>query len=447
MARVDGRVVFVQDTVPGDLVDLKVVRKRKNYYEAIPQEFLEYSSYREAPFCSHFGTCGGCKWQHMSYEAQKMFKAKHVRDCLERIGKIEIPEINPIIGSEKTRYYRNKLEFTFSNKRWLTSEEINSSGDLERNGLGFHIPGRFDKVLDIEHCYLQEEPSNSIRNRVRDFAIKNRISFYDVNNHEGILRNLIIRTANTGQVMVILQVSKWDDKVEMILEDLKEIEKITSLQYIINPKLNETFYDLDVHCYDGQPFIEEKMKAFGSEKILRFRIGPKSFFQTNSEQAEVLYQKAAAMAELKGKELVYDLYTGTGTIANYIAGKAGKVIGIESVPEAIEDAKRNSELNGIENTEFYAGDMKDLLDDSFAESHGKPDLIITDPPRAGMHEKAIEQMMKPGPDRIVYISCNPATQARDLALMNEKYRVVSVQPVDMFPQTHHIENIVSLIKR
>ena len=445
LAKIDGRVIFVQDTVPGDKVDLKVIRKRKNFYEAIPQEYLEYSSHREDPFCSHFGTCGGCKWQHMSYEAQLMFKAKHVKDCLERIGKLDLPEIKPILPSEKTRYYRNKLEFTFSNKRWLTREEIDNSEELQRNGLGFHIPGRYDKVLDVEHCYLQEEPSNTIRTLVRDYALENDISFYDVNEHTGILRNLIIRTANTGQVMVIVQVGKWDEKITGLLDHLvKNVKDLTSLQYIINPKLNETFYDLDVHAYHGEEFIVEEMPAFGSEKVLQFRIGPKSFFQTNSDQAAELYRHAINMAGLNGDEVVYDLYTGTGTIANFIANKAKKVVGIESVPEAIEDAKKNSELNGISNTEFYADDIKNLLDEDFAKKHGYPDVVITDPPRAGMHPDVVKNLVNLGAKRIVYISCNPATQARDIELMKENYKVLEVLPMDMFPHTQHVENICLL---
>jgi len=447
IARVEGRVIIVQDTVPGDKADIRVIRKRKRFYEAIPEKILHYSSHRADPFCSHFGTCGGCKWQHMNYDAQLIFKTKNVRDCLERIGKIEIPEMRPIAPSAITQYYRNKLEFTFSNKKWLTREEIDSGDDLERNGLGFHIPGRFDKVVDVDHCYLQGDPSNRLRTLVKNYALNNSISFYDVNTHEGVLRNLIIRTANTGEVMLILQVGEWDEKLKGLLLNIQEeAPEVTSLNYIINPKQNETFYDLEVHCFSGEKFIRETMQAYGSDQILEFRIGPKSFYQTNSNQAYLLYRLAAEMADLQGKETVYDLYTGTGTIANFIASKAAKVIGIETVPEAIEDARMNSELNNIENTQFFAGDIKDLLNPSFAATHGSPDVIITDPPRAGMHPDVVQTLIKLGAERIIYVSCNPATQARDIELMKDFYQVKLVQPVDMFPQTQHVENIVLLEK-
>ena len=447
IARVDNKVIFVPGVAPGDVVDIRVTRKKKSFLEGTALKIHEYSKDRSEPFCKDFGTCGGCKWQHIPYELQLKFKNQQVTDNLVRIGKIELPEFNPILASEEHTYYRNKLEFTFSDTRWLTREEIDSSEELNRNGLGFHIPGRFDKIIDIEHCHLQAEPSNKIRNWIRAYAIENELPFFNLITQEGYLRILIIRTASTGENMVILQVAK--DKPEWLtplLDGLVEnFSEITSLNYVINSKRNETFNDLPVHNYAGTPYIEEAMlkEEEGTDK-LTFRIGPKSFYQTNSLQAYELYKIARSYAGLTGNELVYDLYTGTGTIANFVAHQAKKVIGLEYVEAAIEDAKINSSINKITNTDFYAGDIKDLLDDDFINQHGKPDVIITDPPRAGMHQDVINMLLKVAANKIVYVSCNPATQARDLALLDEKYRVTKLQPVDMFPQTHHVENIALL---
>ncbi|WP_089320813.1 23S rRNA (uracil(1939)-C(5))-methyltransferase RlmD [Pontibacter ummariensis] len=440
LARHNNMVIFVGGVAPGDVVDLRVTRKKKSFMEAVPVAFREYSELRVEPFCQHFGVCGGCKWQHISYETQLHYKQKQVKDNLERIGKVTLPEFDPILGSEKTKYYRNKLEYTFSGNGWLTDEQIKSGEEFDRNALGFHIPGRFDKILDIEHCYLQPAPSNAVRLEVRDYARKHGLDFYNAVKQEGFLRNLIIRTANTGEVMVILQV-KYDDQ-EAILGIMKHLEEtfpeITSLQYVVNPKGNETYHDLDVVCYKGLPYIHEEMEG------IKFRVGPKSFYQTNADQAYELYKKTRELAALTGNELVYDLYTGAGTIANFVARQSREVIGIEYVPSAIEDAKINSQINDITNTTFYAGDMKDILSDELIARHGRPDVVITDPPRAGMHQDVVEKLLQVHADRIVYVSCNPATQARDLELLSEKYEVTRVQPVDMFPQTHHVENIVLL---
>lgn len=447
IARVDDKVIFVPGVAPGDVVDIRVTRKKRSFMEGVAIHFHEYSKDRVEPFCDYFGTCGGCKWQHLPYALQLNFKQQQVVDNMERIAKIELPKIQPILASQNDTFYRNKLEFTFSDTRWLTKEEIENSDELNRNGLGFHIPGRFDKVIDVEKCYLQEEPSNKIRNWIRKYAIENNLPFYNLKTHEGYLRILIIRTATSGQNMVILQVAL--DKPEWLhpLLDalIAEFPEITSLNYVINNKRNETFHDLPVHNYAGKPFIEEFMtiEESASEK-LTFQIGPKSFYQTNSLQAYELYKVARSFAELTGNELVYDLYTGTGTIANFVAHQAKKVIGLEYVEAAIEDAKVNSLINNITNTDFYAGDIKDLLDEAFINKHGKPDVIITDPPRAGMHPDVINMLLQVEAKRIVYVSCNPATQARDLALLNEKYNVLKLQPVDMFPQTHHVENIALL---
>lgn len=402
--------------------------------------FHEYSKDRIEPFCSHFGTCGGCKWQHINYDLQKTYKRQQVLDQFQRIAKVPIPEVAPILGSEKTQYYRNKLDFTFSNSRWLTREEINSGQEFERNALGFHIPKMFDKIIDIEHCYLQGGISNEVRNVLREFARENKLSFYDIRNQVGLLRNLIIRTTSTNQTMVIVQFGENDpESIRLVMEFLKgQFPSITSLLYVINTKGNETFHDLELVTFAGLPYIEEEMEG------LKFRIGPKSFYQTNSEQAYELYKVARDFAQLKGDEVVYDLYTGTGTIANFVAKQAKQVIGVEYVEAAIEDAKLNSQINGIENTLFYAGDMKDILNEEFISTHAKPDVIITDPPRAGMDEKVVQMLLRLEAPTIVYVSCNPATQARDLALLGEKYQVEKVQPVDMFPQTYHVENVVRL---
>lgn len=443
IARVNDLVVFVPYVVPGDVVDLQLRRKKHSYAEAEAVKFHEYSEKRAVPFCEHYGVCGGCVWQILPYEEQLKYKQKQVFDALTRIGKVELPEITPIIGSEKTQCYRNKLEFTFSNKRWLTREEVASGVDFERNAVGFHITGAFDKVLPIEKCWLQDDICNQIRNAIRDYALEHDYTFIDLRQHTGMMRNLIIRTASTGELMVIV-VARVEGNAEMqrfltLMEFVKQtFPQITSLQYVINNKVNDAIGDLEVMLYSGRDHIFEEMEG------LRFKIGPKSFYQTNSEQAYQLYKVARNFAQLTGDELVYDLYTGTGTIANFVSRQARKVIGIEYVPEAIEDAKVNSAVNGIENTLFYAGDMKDILTDDFIAAHGQPDVIITDPPRAGMHPDVINVILNAAPQRIVYVSCNPATQARDLQLLDAKYSVKAVQPVDMFPQTHHVENVVLL---
>ena len=447
MAKVNELVIFVPYVVPGDVVDLQVKRKKNHYAEAVAVKFHEKSPLRTEPFCSHFGVCGGCKWQCLSYEEQLKYKQKQVFDNLTRIGKVELPEFRPILGSEKTRFYRNKLEFTFSNKRWLTEEEVKQDVKYDQmNAVGFHIPGAFDKVLAIDKCWLQDDISNQIRNAVRDYAYAHNFPFFDLRTQEGLLRNIMIRTSSTGELMVVLQCKVIDDegrrKMEEILQFMADsFPQITSLMYVINNKCNDTIGDLDVEVFKGNDHIFEEMEG------LRFKVGPKSFYQTNSEQAYNLYKVAREFAGLTGNELVYDLYTGTGTIANFVARQARKVVGIEYVPEAIEDAKVNSALNGIDNTLFYAGDMKDILTNDFIAEHGRPDVIITDPPRAGMHNDVIDVILAAEPKRIVYVSCNPATQARDLQLLDGKYKVTAVQPVDMFPHTHHVENVVQLERR
>lgn len=447
MAKVNELVIFVPYVVPGDVVDLQVKRKKNHYAEAVAVKFHEKSPLRTEPFCSHFGVCGGCKWQCLSYEEQLKYKQKQVFDNLTRIGKVELPEFRPILGSEKTRFYRNKLEFTFSNKRWLTEEEVKQDVKYDQmNAVGFHIPGAFDKVLAIDKCWLQDDISNQIRNAVRDYAYAHNFPFFDLRTQEGLLRNIMIRTSSTGELMVVLQCKVTDDegrrKMEEILQFMADsFPQITSLMYVINNKCNDTIGDLDVEVFKGNDHIFEEMEG------LRFKVGPKSFYQTNSEQAYNLYKVAREFAGLTGNELVYDLYTGTGTIANFVARPARKVVGIEYVPEAIEDAKVNSALNGIDNTLFYAGDMKDILTNDFIAEHGRPDVIITDPPRAGMHNDVIDVILAAEPKRIVYVSCNPATQARDLQLLDGKYKVTAVQPVDMFPHTHHVENVVQLERR
>lgn len=447
VAKVNELVIFVPYVVPGDVVDLQVKRKKNHYAEAVAVKFHEKSPLRTEPFCSHFGVCGGCKWQCLSYEEQLKYKQKQVFDNLTRIGKVELPEFRPILGSEKTRFYRNKLEFTFSNKRWLTEEEVKQDVKYDQmNAVGFHIPGAFDKVLAIDKCWLQDDISNQIRNAVRDYAYAHNFPFFDLRTQEGLLRNIMIRTSSTGELMVVLQCKVTDDegrrKMEEILQFMADsFPQITSLMYVINNKCNDTIGDLDVEVFKGNDHIFEEMEG------LRFKVGPKSFYQTNSEQAYNLYKVAREFAGLTGNELVYDLYTGTGTIANFVARQARKVVGIEYVPEAIEDAKVNSALNGIDNTLFYAGDMKDILTNDFIAEHGRPDVIITDPPRAGMHNDVINVILAAEPKRIVYVSCNPATQARDLQLLDGKYKVTAVQPVDMFPHTHHVENVVQLERR
>jgi len=444
LARVDNLVVFVPMLVPGDIVDIRVIRKRKKYLEGRVVRFHEYSPDRIKPLCRHFGVCGGCKWQHLPYDLQLKFKEKQVVDNLKRIGKVILPETDPIIGSPSEFRYRNKLEYTFSDKRWLTREEINSDDDFEKeDALGFHIPGLFDKVLDIRECHLQPEPSNAIREAVRRYAHKKCLPFFNLRQQSGFLRNLIIRNTGAGKVMVIV-IFFLDEKErrEGLLDFLAlEFPQISSLFYIINAKKNDSLADQEPVLYKGDDHLEEEMDG------LKFRIGPKSFYQTNTEQAKVLYRIALNFAGLTGKEIVYDLYTGTGTIANYVASVSRKVIGIEYIEEAVRDAEFNSEMNNISNTRFFAGDIRKILNRQFMDENGHPDVIITDPPRAGMHEDVVKTILEASPDRLVYISCNPSTQARDMFFLSEKYNPERVQPVDMFPHTHHVENVVLLRKR
>ena len=443
LARIENQVVFVPMLIPGDIVDIKVRKKRKNYLEGTVVRFHEYSADRIKPVCRHFGICGGCKWQHLPYHLQLKYKEKQVRDNLTRIAKVQLPEISPIIGSESIYFYRNKLEYAFSDKRWLTREEVNSDNNFEKeDALGFHVPRVFDKVLDIRECHLQPEPSNAIRDAVRRFAHKKGFAFFNNRQQSGFLRNLIIRNSAGGNVMVIVVFFLDESKRrEALLNFLvSEFPQITSLWYIINRKKNDSLTDQVPVLFNGKDHMVEEMND------LRFRIGPKSFYQTNSIQAAKLYNIAWKYASLTGNEIVYDLYTGTGTIANFMASSAKKVIGIEYVKEAIEDARNNSSINDIGNTFFYAGDLKNVLTEQFFEENGRPDVIITDPPRAGMHKDVVGSILMAAPQRIVYISCNPATQARDIMLLSGKYSVSQIQPVDMFPQTHHVEN-VTLLKR
>lgn len=445
IAKVDGLIVFVPYAVPGDVVDLQIRRKKHSFAEAEVVRFHEYSSTRTEAFCKHYGVCGGCKWQILPYEEQLRYKQRMVMDHLTRIGKVELPECMPILGSKKTCAYRNKVEFGFSNKKWLTLEEVKSGEVFDQmNALGFHIPGAFDKILDIEECHLMEEVNNELRNSLRQYALDKGLRFYNLRSNEGLLRSVMLRTASTGEIMFLVQFCITNDQEQTqameVMEYLKQsFPQITSLLYVNNRKLNDTIGDQEVITYSGRDHIYEQMEG------LRFKIGAKSFYQTNSEQAYELYKVTRDFAGLTGQELVYDLYTGTGTIANFVAKQARFVVGIEYVPEAIADAKVNAQLNGLsDKTLFYAGDMKDLLTNEFIAQHGKPDVIITDPPRAGMHTDVIKVILNAAPRRIVYVSCNSATQARDLQLLDEKYRVVKVQPVDMFPQTHHVENVVLL---
>lgn len=442
VAKVGEMVLFTKLAVPGDVVDLQVTKKRKRYQEAFVKEFREYSKDRIDPFCSHFGTCGGCKWQMLPYDKQLFYKQKQVEDQLRRIGKVKLSEIQPILGSKRDTFYRNKLEFTFSNKRWLTHDEIEQSREItENNALGFHVPGLFDKVINIDKCWLQPDPSNAIRNFIYDYAVQNNLEFFDIKEQQGFLRTMIIRTTSTGELMVILSFYYEDEKRRMDLMNsvITQFPEITSFMFVINPKGNDTITDQNVELFSGRDHIMEEMEG------LKFKIGPKSFYQTNSEQAYNLYKVAREFAALDGKQVVYDLYTGTGTIANFVAGNAQKVVGIEYVPEAIEDAKVNSEINNINNTSFFAGDIKDILNEEFISIHGTPDVLITDPPRAGMHADVVQTIINMRPKRIVYVSCNPATQARDLALLDSFYQIEKIQPVDMFPHTHHVENVVLLI--
>ncbi len=447
IAKVDNLVIFVPYVVPGDVVDLQIKRKKHSYAEAEAIALKKPSELRAQPFCKHFGVCGGCKWQCLPYEEQLRFKQKQVWDNLTRIGKIELPEMMPILGSKHVARYRNKLEFGFSNKKWLTSEQVASGVQFDcMDAVGFHIPGAFDKILDIEECHLMDDINNRLRNGIRAYALAHGLTFFDLRQQTGLLRNMMIRTSATGEIMLLMQfcMRGADDEAQAkaLLEHLHAtFPEVTSLLYVNNTKCNDTIGNLDVITFAGTPFIYETMEG------LRFKVGPKSFYQTNTEQAYELYKVARDFAALTGDELVYDLYTGTGTIANFVARQARQVVGIEYVPEAIEDAKVNAELNGLDNTLFYAGDMKDILTTGFIERHGKPDVIITDPPRAGMHADVVNAILFAAPRRIVYVSCNPATQARDLALLDADYRVTKVQPVDMFPQTHHVENVVCLERR
>lgn len=443
----EGRVIFVDKAIPGDIANVELFRRKKSLFEARIHRLVQESAHRREPFCEHFGVCGGCKWQHLDYPAQLLYKQKQVSDALERLAGIDASHIAPVIPSPETTWYRNKLEFTFSNRRWLSAEDfvLKDSGELDNfNALGFHIPGRFDKILNIETCYLQQEASNVIRNAVRQYAELNALSFYDLKGHTGLLRNLIIRNSSTGELMVIVVFAEDNpEAIKGLMDFIKEeFHEITSLLYIVNRKLNDTIFDQEVHCWSGRDHIFEEMEAPGGN--IRFKIGPKSFYQTNSRQASRLYQVAADFAGFRGGETVYDLYTGAGTIANFIARQVKSVTGIEYVEPAIRDARENSVLNGIENTSFFAGDIKEVLTGEFIARTGRPEVIITDPPRAGMHADVVKRILEITPEKIVYISCNPATQARDLLILKESYKVSRIQPVDMFPHTTHVENVLLL---
>lgn len=440
----DGRVIFLNNTVPGDVVDVQTTKKRKAYFEGTAINFHSLSDKRVDPVCQHFNVCGGCKWQDMGYEHQLFYKQKEVENNLKRIGHLDLPELTPILGSEQQYFYRNKMEFSFSDSRWLTLDEIQSDQQIDnKNALGFHIPGMWDKILDIKKCHLQKDPSNAIRLETKRFAIENGLTFFNPRNQYGMLRTLMLRTSSIGEIMVLVQFFENDkEKRELLLNHLsKTFPEITSLLYVINPKQNDTIYDQEIICFSGRDHIFEEMEG------LKFKINAKSFYQTNSEQAYELYKITRNFADLKGDELVYDLYTGTGTIAQFVSKKAKKVIGIESVPEAILDAKANAERNKIENVDFFVGDMKNVFNEQFIAQNGVPDVIITDPPRDGMHKDVVQQILNIAPKKVVYVSCNSATQARDLELMKEIYTITKVQPVDMFPQTHHVENVVLLEKK
>ena len=444
IARHDEKIIFIEGAAaPGDVIDILITRQKKNYLEGYPVFFHSYSPLRVEAFCEHFGTCGGCKWQHIPYQKQTEFKHRQVVDALERIAKVELPEVQNILPSGNTTYYRNKLEYTFSDYRWLTPDEINNEENPDRRALGFHIPGRFDKILDIRHCYLQGGPSNDIRLAIKEYAVQNGLSFFSPKKMVGLLRNLIIRNTSIGELMVVVQFGGVDEEKSLgMMKFISEkFPQITSLNYVINQKGNDTFHDLEVINYQGKDHIIERMEG------LEFRIGPKSFFQTNSSQAFELYKITRDLAGLTGHENIYDLYTGTGTIALFVAKNAKSVVGLEYVDMAVEDAKINARLNNINNVSFFAGDMRKILTENFISIHGKPDVIITDPPRAGMDPEVIEVILKAAPNKIVYVSCNPATQARDISLLDELYKVASVKPVDMFPHTHHVENVALLIKR
>lgn len=446
VARIDGQVIFIEGGAPGDTVDVSLTKIKKQFLEGRVTKITNLSPARTTPFCIHFGTCGGCSWQHIDYAAQLSYKHRQVVDNLEHLGGLKLPTVNPILGSDEIKYYRNKLDFTFSANRWLTKDELNSGMAFGEPALGYHIPRMYDKVFDVKECHLQADPSNAIRLAVRDICVRESIPFFDLRKQIGFLRTLTVRTTSTGEVMIILQVVY--DKMEwtgMILSELERLfPQITSFQYVVNGKRNDTFGDLDIQCWKGNPYITERMTKPDKSGELQFRVGPKSFYQTNSRQAQRLYQVAWEYAKLGGDETVYDLYTGTGTIACFVAANTKKIIGLEYVAAAVEDAKVNAKLNGLSNTDFFAGDIKDLLDDSFLATQGRPDVVITDPPRAGMHENVTRMLLKAAPERIVYVSCNPATQARDLAILSEKYDITDVQPVDMFPHTVHVENVAAL---
>ncbi len=439
----DGRVIFINNAVPGDIVDVQTYKKRKSYFEGKAIQFHKLSDKRTEPVCDYFGTCGGCKWQHMNYESQLFYKEKEVIQNLKRIGHLELPEVTPILGCKEQYFYRNKMEFSFSSKRWLTYEEISSDKEINsRNALGFHIAGMWDKILDIEKCHLQEDPSNEMRNFVRTFCIENEIEFFDPREETGMMRTMMVRISSNGEIMLVFQFFKEDKtKRELLLNAVAAKFNITSLQYVINGKGNDSIYDQDVIPFNGRDHIFEEMEG------LKFKINAKSFYQTNSEQAYELYKITRDFANLTGDEIVYDLYTGTGTIAQFVAKKAKKVIGVESVSEAIIDAKTNAKNNNIDNAHFFVGDMKDVFTQDFINQNGQPDVIITDPPRDGMHKKVVEQILNILPKKIVYVSCNSATQARDLAILDSAYKITKTQAVDMFPQTHHVENVVLLEKR
>ena len=441
LAKVDGKVIFIEAAVPGDVVDVRLLKNKKDWAEGVPLHFHSYSNDRVEPFCSHFGICGGCQWQMLPYEKQLAYKHRQVEETLKRIGKVSLPAFQPILGAAETRYYRNKIEYTFGNKRFLLKEELaDESINGTQNVAGFHVKGLFDKVVDIETCYLQAEPTNAIRIAIKEFAIANDWSFYDIRNHVGFLRTMQVRLCTTGELMVNIVLGENDEqKIKLLMEHVQQqFPSITTLLYTINTKWNDSLYDLEPVVHSGKGYAIEKLEAF------QFKIGPKSFFQTNSQQAEQLYRTTRDFAELTGNEVVYDLYCGTGSIGIFVSKHAKKIIGVEMIAAAIEDAKENAKLNNITKAEFFAGDVIDICNDEFFSAHGKPDVIITDPPRAGMHEKLVKKIIEIEAPTVVYVSCNPATQARDLSLLDEKYEVTKVQPVDMFPHTHHIENVVQL---
>jgi len=449
LARVDGKVIFVENVVPGDLVDIRLIRSKKDWAEGVPLVIHEKSADRVEPFCSHFGVCGGCQWQMLPYPKQLEYKQRQVRDNLSRIGKIQLPEMRSIIGATETRYYRNKIEYTFGNRRFLQKEELSDlSVSPEQDVAGFHAKGLFDKVVDIKTCYLQAEPTNALRLAIKEFALKNKYSFYDIKGHHGFLRTMQVRLCTTGEIMVNIVFGEDDTgKIQKLLDYINEkFPDLTTLLYTINTKMNDSLHDLEPIAYKGKGYVMEKLVT-SDGKEFQFKIGPKSFFQTNSKQAEQLYRTTVEFAALKGNEILYDLYCGTGSIGIFASPGAGKIIGVEMIGAAIEDAKENARLNNIPSAEFFTGDVIDICNDDFFTAHGKPDVIISDPPRAGMHEKLVRKILDIEAPRVVYVSCNPATQARDLQILDEKYAVAAIQPVDMFPHTHHIENIVQLERK